>query len=156
MSRQTSRPATSSVSTDGVGVAAGAVAGGLVVSEADKTSTVTASASPPAQDRVASLSLTAAEGGAVSADGISGAAAVNVAGDGDGSTAQDTLTVTAFIGAGVSIDESGSVSLTALANPQTSATATGVAGSLDIGLGASVALPRPIRPSTPMSATMCS
>ncbi|NNM86009.1 MAG: leukotoxin LktA family filamentous adhesin [Phycisphaerales bacterium] len=136
----------STLNVQSYGFAGGIGALGASISVAHKTSTVKASVGSGSyiQD-VASLGLTATDGGYVDASSTAGAVGV-VSGNASYANAQDTADVEALINGGTSNSAptklnlgSGGLSLTANDTPSASANSFGVSVGAGAGLGASIA-----------------
>ncbi len=127
----------SSVSTEGIGAAAGAGAVGVVVSTADKQSSVAAqTAAGSSATGYKTVGISAAESGAVTASAIAAAAGI-VAGTGAGASAIDRASVSAL--ASGTLAASSVVNVASVATPDVSARALGVSVG-GYSVGASVAL----------------
>ena len=138
---------TSSLSSTTVGGALGAVAVGVMVANADKTSTVAASLSPPVNGVATSLTgfngvtIQASGGGTVTASATGASGGLFLAANAAAATASDTETISASVAAGDTISiGGGQVYLSATDSPNVAASAFGVSVSAAYALGASVAL----------------
>jgi len=136
----------SSLSSTTAGGAVGAVAAGVMVSNAAKTSTVAASLAPPAGGVAATLSgyrnvsIEASGSGSVGASATAVSGGLAAAGNAAAALASDADTVSARVGAGdVIATGAGLVYVAASDAPQVSAVAFGVSISGGLALGASVA-----------------
>jgi hypothetical protein len=126
------------IESDAKGAAAGAYAAGIVVSVADKSSTVNAFAGG---DITAGAATVSASGqGMISASGQSAAAGLTGAGSGAVANAIDKTTAKAGSTAGATFDlGAGTLEIRASATPRTEARADGVSLSAGLAAGASAA-----------------
>ncbi len=132
---------------DGLGAtAAGLVAAGAVVSEADKTGTVSSYVGKEADiTSTGDVTIQAAGSGLTHAYAIAGAGGVGAAVDGSAATATDSSTIESYIDSDASdattVSDSGNtLSLMATSTPETDAEAYGVAVAGGVGIGAAVAI----------------
>lgn len=127
-----------SVSSTGIGAAAGAGAVGVVVGDATRQSTVDATLE--GRISAASATVTAQANGAAGAS-VTGAAAGIVSGTGAAATATDADVVTADVAPATTLSGmQGGVTVQATDTPAASAQAVGVAVSATVGLGLSIAI----------------
>lgn len=137
---------TSSAGASGIGAAVGAAAVGIVVVDAAKTSTVSASLDPAliGQDVGGNISKTynqitvaASDSGSVSSRALAAAGGI-ISGMGAGATATDSATVTAETSGTINLGK-GAISIAATDTPDVSATSAGVTVG-GAAAGATVAL----------------
>lgn len=127
-----------SVTSSGVGAAAGAGAVGVVVGDATRQSTVSAVLGGTADAN--SVQVTAQANGAASAN-VTGAAAGIVSGTGAAAAATDADRVTAEIAPQATIQDAlNGITVQATDTPQASANALGVSVAATVGLGLSIAV----------------
>jgi filamentous hemagglutinin family protein len=135
---------TSSIDADGIGAAVGAAAIGIVVTNASKSSTVTASTLASSNiTQYQTINIKAADSGAVSASATAAAGGL-LSGAGATGLASDTAAVTAQVGGGTVTAGSGGLNLTATDTPNVDAQGIGVSvGALSVGASVATATAAP-------------
>jgi filamentous hemagglutinin family protein len=135
---------TSSIDAQGLGAAVGAVAAGIVVTNASKSSTVTASTLASSTiTQYQTINVTAADSGAVSASATAAAGGL-LSGAGATGLASDTAAVTAQVGGGTVTAGSGGLNIKASDTPDVEADGLGVSvGALSVGASVATATAAP-------------